>query len=107
MMDSRTLLCHLALAVVVGTLQSLVPATHNAIGSSFLHHIYRNINNETLENFGNIQDFYHSGLDVAALAEADFSWWEKALKSGLREKVQPRDICTLGVIWGGGRERER
>jgi hypothetical protein len=40
MRGSRTVLCCLALAVVVGTLQSLVPATPNAIGASFLHHVY-------------------------------------------------------------------
>jgi hypothetical protein len=70
---SRTVLCRLALAVVVGTLQYLVPATPNAIGASFLHHVYRNIHNETLENFDNIHDFYHSGLALGALAQADFS----------------------------------
>jgi hypothetical protein len=60
MRGSMTVLCSLALAVVVGTLQSLVPVTHNAIGASFLHHVYRNIHNETLESFGDIQHFYHS-----------------------------------------------
>jgi hypothetical protein len=85
------------LAVVVGTLQSLVPATPNAIGASFLHHVYRNIHNETLDNFDDIHDFYHSGLALGALAQVDFNWWEQALSSGLREKGQPRDFCTLGV----------
>jgi hypothetical protein len=73
---SRTVICRLALAVVVGTLQSLVPATPNNIGASFLRHVYRNIHNETLENFDDIDDFYHSGLALGALAQADFSWWE-------------------------------
>jgi hypothetical protein len=95
-------LCRLALSVVVGTLQSLVPATPNAIGASFLHHVYQNIHNETLENFDDIQDFYHSGLALGALAQAYFSWWEQDLASGLREQVQPRDVCTLGVAWGDG-----
>jgi hypothetical protein len=102
MRDSRTVICHLALAVVVGTLQPLVPATPNAIGASFLHHVYRNIHNETLDNFDDIGDFYHSGLALEALAQADFIWWEQALNSGLREQVQPRDFCTLGVAWGDG-----
>jgi hypothetical protein len=75
MRGSRTVICRLALAVVVGTLQSLVPATSNVIGASFIHHVYRNIHNETLENFDNIHDFYHSGLALGALAQADFSWW--------------------------------
>jgi hypothetical protein len=68
-------LCRLALADVVGTLQYLVPATPNAIGASFLHHVYRYIHNETLEKIDDIQDFYHSGLALGALAQADFSWW--------------------------------
>jgi hypothetical protein len=103
MRGSRAVICRLALAVVVGTLQSLVPATPNAIGASFLHHVYRNIQNENLDNFENIHDFYHSGLSLGALAQADFCWWEQALNSGLREQVQPRDFCTLGVAWGYGR----
>jgi hypothetical protein len=85
------------------SLQSLVPATLNAIGASFLPHVYRNIHNETLENFDTIRNFYHSGLDLGALAEADFNWWGKTLKNGLRKQVQPRDLCTLGVAWGGSR----
>jgi hypothetical protein len=91
----------LALAVVVETLQSVVPDTPNVIGASFLHHVYWNIHNETLESFDNIQHVYHSGLDLEALTQADFSWWEQALTSGLREQVQPRDFCSLGVTWGG------
>jgi hypothetical protein len=102
MRGSRTVMCRLALAVVVGTLQSLVPATPNAIGASFLHHAYRNIHNETLENVNVIHDFYHSVLALGALAQVDFSWWEQALNRGLREKVQPRDFCTLGFTWGDG-----
>jgi hypothetical protein len=77
---------------MVGSLQSLVPATPNAIGAYFLHHVYRNIHNETLENFDDIDDFYHSGLALGALAQVYFSWWEQALTSGLREQVQPRDL---------------
>jgi hypothetical protein len=89
MCGSRAVICSLALAVVVGTLQSLVPATSNAIGASFLHYVYRNIHNENLDNFENIHDFYHSGLALGALAQSDFCWWEQALNSGLREQVQP------------------
>jgi hypothetical protein len=101
MRGSETLLCPLALAVTVGNLQYLVPYTPNTIGNSLLHNLYRNIHNDTLDNFDNIQYFYHSGLDVGALAEADLNWWGKALSSGLREQVQPREFCTLGVTWGG------
>jgi hypothetical protein len=41
---------------------------------------------------------------LGALAQADFSWGEQALTSGLREQVQPRDFCTLWVAWGDGSE---
>jgi hypothetical protein len=90
------------LAVVVGTLQYLVPDTPNSIGAPFLHHVYRNIHNETLENFDDTHDFYHSGLALGALDQAYFSWWEQALTSGIRELVQPRYFCTFGVAWGDG-----
>jgi hypothetical protein len=43
MRGSRTVLFLLDLAVVVGTLQSLVPATPNTIGDSFLHHVTESI----------------------------------------------------------------
>jgi hypothetical protein len=103
MRGSRTVLCRLALdVVVVGTLQSVVSATPNAIGASLLHHVYRNIHNETLESFDDIQHFYHSGLALGYFAQSDFSWWEQALTSGIREQVQPRYFCTLGVAWGDG-----
>jgi hypothetical protein len=102
MRGSRTVICHLALAVVVGTLKYLLPATPHAIGGSFLHHVYQNIHNKILDNFDDIHDLYHSGLALGALAQADFSWWEQALNSGLREQVQSRDFCTLGVAWGDG-----
>jgi hypothetical protein len=78
---SGTVICRLALDVVVGTLQSLVPATPNDIGASLLHHVYRNIHNETLIFLDYIHDFYHSGLALGALAQADFSWWEQDLTS--------------------------
>jgi hypothetical protein len=90
---SRTVFCSLALAVVVRTLQSLVTATPNAIGVSFLHRVYQNIHNKTLENFDDIHDFYHSGLALGALAQADFSLWEQALVSGVREIVQPKNYA--------------
>jgi hypothetical protein len=48
MRGSRMVICCLVLAVVVGTLQYLVPATPNAIGASFLHHVYRNIHDDTV-----------------------------------------------------------
>jgi hypothetical protein len=67
-------ICRLALAVGVGALQYLVLATPNAMGASFLHHVYRNIHNETLKMFDDLDDFYHSGLAWGALALADFSW---------------------------------
>jgi hypothetical protein len=52
--------------------------------------------------FYDIHEFYHSGLAVGALAQADFIWWEQSLASGIREQVHPRDFCTLGFAWGDG-----
>jgi hypothetical protein len=39
MRGSRSIICHVDLAAVVGTLQYLVPSTPNTIGASFIHHI--------------------------------------------------------------------
>jgi hypothetical protein len=84
MRGSRAVICRLALVMVVGTLKYLVPATTNAIGASLLHHVYQNIHNENLDNLEDIHDFYHSGLYLGALAQADIYWWEQALNVGLR-----------------------
>jgi hypothetical protein len=54
---SITVLCRLALAVVVENLQYLVPATPNAIGAYFLHHVYRNMYNDIIESVDDIQHF--------------------------------------------------
>jgi hypothetical protein len=86
---SHDVLYRLTLAVVVGTIQSLVPANPNVIGASFLYLVYRNIHNDPLENFQSIRDFYHSGLDLGKFTEADFNWRRKYLKAGLIEQVQP------------------
>jgi hypothetical protein len=89
MRGSRKVLCRLALAVVVGTLQSLVLATPDTIGASLLHHVYRNIHNETLENFDDIHDFYHSGLVLGALARADSSGGNKLWLAVQENKSSP------------------
>jgi hypothetical protein len=60
---------------MVGTFQYLVQATPNSIGDYFLHHVYWNIHNDTLESVDDIQHCYHSGLALGALAQADFSWY--------------------------------
>jgi hypothetical protein len=70
---SKTVICCLALVVVLETLQSMVPATPNASGASFLNHVYRNIHNKTLDFFNDIHDFYHSGFALGSLAQAYFS----------------------------------
>jgi hypothetical protein len=74
MRGSITILCHLALAVVLGILQYLVPATHNAIGASFLHHVYRNIHNETLENL----------ITFRISSTQDLIWelWQRLISAG-------------------------
>jgi hypothetical protein len=100
---SITLMRRLALEVVVGPLQSLVPATPNAIRASFLHHVYQNIHNETLENFDNIQDFYHSGLDLGALTKADFHWWEKNFKEWVERTASDQGLLHFRGHLGDGR----
>jgi hypothetical protein len=80
MRGSMTVICRLALAVGVGTLQYLVPDTPHTIGASFLHHVYRNNHNETLDNFDDIHDLYHSGFALGDLAQADLSWWKKGFE---------------------------
>jgi hypothetical protein len=92
MRGSRAVICRLALVVVVGSLQSLVQATPNAIGVSFLHHVYHNIHNENLDNFEDIHDFYHSGLALGALAQADFCWREQDFKAHRPKRTSPTPI---------------
>jgi hypothetical protein len=96
MRGSRTVLCHLASAVLVGTLQPVSPANPNDIGP--------------LSYIMFTEIFIMRPLRVLMTFNTSitrnwhwyFSWWEQAFTSGLREQVKPRDFCTLGVARGNG-----
>jgi hypothetical protein len=92
-----------ALSCVVGTLQSLVPATPNAIGSSFLTPSYNCVHAILLSSFGGNHDlFYSSIVSLTADAEAGLLWWRKSLTNGLQEQLQLNTVGSLGVSWGDG-----
>ena len=100
----RAKLSRLALAVVIGTLQSLVPATPNNIGACFLTHLYEDLHRASSADFECIQAFYASAVGLSTAARTDLEWWAKALTipGGLRNQIQVREAGHLGLSFGDG-----
>jgi len=102
--DLRTRWSRLALAVVIGTLQSLVPATPNNIGASFLTHLYEDLHRADECDHACIQSFYASVATLSGPGRADLDWWASALAipGGLRNQLQVREMGHIGLAFGDG-----
>jgi len=100
----RQRLSRLALAVIIGTLQSLVPTTPNNIGACFLTHLYEDLHGVALSDFQCTQAFYGSAVGLSDAARSDLDWWERALAipGGLRNQLQVRETGHLGLAFGDG-----
>jgi hypothetical protein len=99
--DTKPLSC-IGLAIIVGNLQSLVPATPNNIGASFLCHAYNNLHATQDRLYTYPLAFYYEEITLSVLCLLDLSWWFKALQSSLEATVQTRNTAHLGVTWGNG-----
>ena len=91
----------LALAVVSGILQSVVDATPQQIGNTFLRNVYDSMHaNATLPLYD--PDFYYSMTTVSQEAWKDLEWWNQALKTDVCAQARARDATTHPINWGGG-----
>ena len=100
-LKSIQVVSRLALAVVSGILQSVVDATPQRIGNTFLRNVYDSMHaNATLPPSD--PDFYYSMTTVSQEAWEDLGWWTQALKTDVCAQARARDATTLSINWGDG-----
>lgn len=95
-------LSRIGLAITVGHLQSLVPATPGNIGATFLRQLYDNLHSTSGQTYSSHLDFFYEALVLSPLAMLDLVWWSKALAAGLAARCVPQHTAHLGVAWGDG-----
>ena len=92
----------LLVSMVVGFLQSLVPATPGNIGASFLRPVYHDLHTLLTGNTPGTKQSYFCLMDLTEPSQLCLQWWIDALKCGLSKQSQPNDLATLVVTWGDG-----
>jgi hypothetical protein len=94
----------LTLAVVTGLLQSLVDATPQRIGQTFLRRLYTRLH--TLEGLPLVRPIgaalFYTRVDLTSEEWLDLTWWETALQMNLRVQAFSSQQGTLGVSFGDG-----
>ncbi len=88
--------------MVVGFLQSLVPATPGNIGASFLRPLYEDLHRLQGNDTPDTKQFYFCTMTLHQRSQDCLWWWREALTSGLSRQTQPRDVAAIGVSWGDG-----
>ena len=96
------LFARLVISMVVGFLQSLVPATPGNIGVSFLRPIYEDLHEFQENDSPGTKKFYFCTMELRQRSQECLWWWRQALTLGLSRQTQPRDVATIGVSWGDG-----
>jgi len=95
-------LTRLTLSMVVGVLQSLVPATPGNIGGSFLQGLYMDLFSLKDPELVGTKGYYFTSVDLSPSGQSDLCWWRDTLKSGLSRQYQNADMACLAVNWGDG-----
>jgi hypothetical protein len=97
-------LSRLTLAVVTGLLQSMVEATPQRIGQTFLRRLYDRLHRleEGLPNRPHGAAMYYSRVDLAAEEWLDLEWWENALELNACVSAYSNEQGILGVSYGDG-----
>lgn len=92
----------LIVSMIVGFLQSLVPATPGNIGAAFLRPVYLDLHNLPPNIQPNTKASYFCAMVLGEKSNMCLQWWREALCCGLSKQVQPQDVSTMGVTWGDG-----
>ena len=92
----------LLVSMVVGFLQSLVPATPGNIGAAFLRPVYEDLHQLSMTPMPNTRKAYFSSMELSQRSQLCLEWWVEALSCGLSKQTRPQDVATLGVTWGDG-----
>ena len=95
-------LCRFGLAICVGNLQSLVPATPSNIGASFLRQVYTCLHACGRSHYDSALEYYAEEISLTHLGRLDLLWWLQCLRLGLHSTVQVRHSSHFGVTWGDG-----
>ena len=98
----RSVHSRLIVSMVVGFLQSLVPATPGNIGAAFLRPVYLDLHHLPPKVLPNTKQAYFVPMTLGEKSSICLQWWRNALCNGLSKQVQPQDVSTLGVTWGDG-----
>ena len=100
-LKSRVSISRLALAVVTGILQSLVDATPQHLGNTFLRNVYNSMHADATLPPSD-PDFFYSTTALSPDGWKDLEWWHESLQLDICATARSRDACTLSVNWGDG-----
>ena len=95
-------LSRFGLAICIGNLQSLVPATPSNIEASFLRHAYSCLHYTDQDHHTCSLAFYAEEISLSPLGRLDLLWWVQCLRHGLESTVQVQHSTHFGVRWGDG-----
>jgi hypothetical protein len=95
-------LARLALSVVAGVLQSLVPATAGNVGSNFLSSLYSDLSRGMDSTLRGHKSVYYDHVELSGSSLDEMDWWFSSLQSGLSRKSQPSDAKVFSLHFGDG-----
>jgi len=99
---SQPIVSRLALAVVTGVLQSLVEATPQRIGHTFLRRVYEGIHEPDDLPSADRKAFYYSVVDMTSEMWLDLEWWERVLQTDVAATARSGDTGSMVLTWGDG-----
>ena len=99
--DPSTKVSRAALAILLGTLESLVRDTPHRQGSGFVHHLYKDLHPEGFSP-PDIKLGFNEVVTFSPESLAELLWWSRLLPDKLGYRIQPSDLATLCATWGDG-----
>ena len=99
----RARLSRLTLAVIIGKLQSLVPATAGNIGATYLRSLYAVLQaDDGSALLPSTVEYYYRAARMTEAAWADVEWWCDLLANGDGALIRPTDPAVLVTTAGDG-----
>ena len=95
-------LARLGLSVVVGVLQSLVPATSGNIGSNFLSSLYSDLSQGMDPSLRGHKSVYYDPVELSGASIDEMDWWFSSLRAGLSRRSQSSDADVFSLHFGDG-----
>lgn len=92
----------LALAVVVGTLQSLVPATQSNVGAAYLRSLYYVLARDVNPQFQGTAQAYHDRITMTDDAWSELQWWHQGLLDTFSRRLTTQEDGFFVLAAGDG-----